>query len=220
MHKASENTKTNAVWFGLVDFLILLIVGGIISSLFLVEKTAGLDRDDPNAEILAFSVEVKSPYDEALFRQEGNGEPITLSLDGAAEPFGKMYLGEDGLFYVECQLSAVRASEDEDGLWYLGKNILMSGTTLSVKSALSDFSVTVVSSPVRVSPGTLGTTVAETDPPKTPQDSPENDSSNGTGNFDGEAELVPDDAEASASDTSDVNAIDPEQDIPENSVAA
>lgn len=170
MYKPSENSKANAVWFGVVDIFIILILAGFICSLFLIDKTGGGHEDDPDEELLVFSVEVQAPYNEALFLQEGDGEPIKLFLHGSDMPIGSLILGDDGYFYVECTLSSVRASEDMKGMWYLGDTILLTGTVLSVQSELADFSVKILSIPETALPGSVGTTDAATEGTEAPEE--------------------------------------------------
>ena len=151
MSKSYESSKSTAVWFGIVDILIILILAGFLCSLFLVDETG--TADDADAEKLSFAVSVQAPYSEALFWQEGRGNPIALRFEETETPFGWLHRGEDGSYYVECALSAVRASEDLKGLWYLEDTVLLTGTTLSVQSELANFSVTILTLPKTVHPG-------------------------------------------------------------------
>lgn len=158
MNKIHENKNGSSLWFVVVDILIILLLAGFIASLFLIEETGGGDDADPEVERLIFAVTVEDIYDESLFLQEGNGNPILLRFNEGDSVFGWLSYGQDGQFYVECARSAVRESQDLDGLWYLGDTMLLNGTVLSVKSALADFSVTIISLPQLALPGTVGTT--------------------------------------------------------------
>ena len=171
MNKSYENKKNSSLWFVVVDILIILLLAGFIASLFLIEKTGGGDDADPDVERLTFAVSVHEPYDEALYLQEGKGNPISLRFYEGEDVFGWLTLGDDGQFYIECARSSVRASEDLDGLWYLGDTMLLNGTVLSIRSALADFSVTVVSLPQLMLPGEVGTT--EERPPEVDDPNPE-----------------------------------------------
>ncbi len=158
MNRSYENRKSSSLWFIMVDILIILLLAGVIASLFLLDKTGGGNDEDLDVERLTFAVTVEDPYDVSLFLQEGKGVPIPLRFSEGENPFGWLSYGQDGQFYIECARSFVRASEDLDGLWYLGETMLLNGTALSVQSALADFSVTVVSLPRLMLPGTAGTT--------------------------------------------------------------
>lgn len=158
MNKIHENKNGSSLWFVVVDILIILLLAGFIASLFLIEKTGGGDDADPEVERLTFAVAVEEIYDESLFLQEGNGAPIPLRFNEGEDVFGWLSYGQDGQFYVECARSAVRESQDLDGLWYLGDTMLLNGTVLSIQSTLADFSVTIISLPQLALPGTVGTT--------------------------------------------------------------
>ena len=178
MSNPAENGKARAVWFGIVDVMILLILAGLICSMFLIDGDTDAGHE-ASGECLVFSVAVQMPYDKALFLQEGNGDAVSLSIRGNEDPFGNLILGDDGVFYVECDLVAVDASQDREGLWMLGDTVLMSGALLQVESELADFTVTVLSVPVRATEGSAGTTevpTETTDGPETETPAPENGS--------------------------------------------
>lgn len=147
MSNPVENEKARAVWFGVVDIMILLILVGFICSMFLMDGRTN-QQNDNSQDCLVFSVSVQSPYHETLFRQEGGGASVSLRVADGTTAFGSLYLAENGIFYVECDLSAVDASEDREGIWMLGDTVLMSGALLNVESELADFSVTILSVPV------------------------------------------------------------------------
>lgn len=157
MARTLERKKARAVWFGIVDVMILLILIAFGASLFLID---GYDDgvDEGSTERLVFAVSVQSPYHKDLFLQEGDGAAVALRARGASENFGVLLLGDNGVFYVECDLSAVDPSEDREGLWVLGETVLMRGALLEVESELADFSLTVLSSPERAQTGSVGTT--------------------------------------------------------------
>ncbi len=157
MAKPIENRKARAVWFGLVDMVIILILAGFIASMFLLDGPEG-NTGEESPEKLIFSVSVQSPYGEELFLQEGRGGAVSIRLSGSTDYFGRIVHGDDGIFYVECELSAVRLSEDREGLWLLGETLLMTGESISVESELADFTITVTSAPVKAITGSVGTT--------------------------------------------------------------
>lgn len=161
MNKTHENKKSSSLLFVVVDILIIFLLAGFIASLFLIKKTGGGDDADPNAVRLVFAVSVQDLYDESLFLQEGEGAPIPLRFNEGEDVFGWLSYGQDGQFYVECARSAVRKSNDLEGLWYLGDTMLLNGTVLSIQTSLADFSVTVISLPQLALPGTVGTTEDE-----------------------------------------------------------
>lgn len=160
MAKQNGPGKARAVWFGVVDVMILLIIAGFICSMFLID---GKHKDEnvTSPEKLIFAVSVQSPYQKELFVQESGGTAVPLTLRDSETVFGNLILGDDGVFYVECELSVVEHSEDREGLWMLGDTVLMSGEVLLVESQLADFSITILSTPVQGISGSAGTT-AET----------------------------------------------------------
>lgn len=155
MAKSVENAKARAVWFGIVDLMIVLLVIGFICSLFLIRgnRTAYGEETD---ERLVFSVTIQQPYTAELFFREGGGAPIPLRNEENGTVFGNLISGEDGVFYVECVLSAVKESEDKSGVWMLGDKVLMNGTSLAVETELAIFSVTLNSVPAKLLKGTAG----------------------------------------------------------------
>ena len=154
MSNQIENGKARAVWFGVVDVMILLILVGFICSMFLLDGTTS-SQDDDSQDRLVFSVSVQAPYNEALFHQEGGDNFVSLRISGSEATFGNLYLAENGMFYLECDLSSVDASEDREGLWMLGDTVLMSGALLKVESELADFAVTVLSVPITAPSGSF-----------------------------------------------------------------
>lgn len=171
MNKSYENGKATFAWFGIVDILIILILAGFIASLFLIDKTGGGDDEKSDDPRLTFAVAVQDPYDVDLFLQEGKGQAIPLRFNENETAFGWLLLGDDGQFYVECAGSMVRASEDLSGLWYLEDTMLLNGTVLSVQSKLADFSVTLLTLPELLPPGSAGTTEPIPEQPDEPLDS-------------------------------------------------
>ena len=149
--------KARAVWFGVVDVLILLILIGFVCSMFLIDGNNQNNGSD-SSECLIFAVSVQAPYEKDLFHQEGGGNAVSLTLQDSEVSFGRLLLGDDGVFYVECEISAVERSEDREGLWMLGDTVLMSGEVLLVESQLADFSVTILSTPIKGVSGSAGTT--------------------------------------------------------------
>ena len=154
MSNPVETGKARAVWFGVVDVMVFLILAGFICSMFLLDGTIKEQNED-SQECLVFSVSVQAPYDDSLFLQEGGGQSVSLRIAGGQTVFGSLHLSENGVFYVECDLFAVDESEDREGLWMLGDTVLMSGALLRVESELADFSFTVLSVPVKAPAGSF-----------------------------------------------------------------
>ena len=157
MAKTVKGGRARAVWFGLVDVVIILIVAGFIASMFLFDSPEG-EREEISPEKLVFAVTVQSPYGEELFLQEERDGMVAIRLSGSESFFGSIFRGDDGMFYVWCELSTVQPSKDREGLWLLGETVLMTGESLRVESELADFTITVHSAPVKVFPGSVGTT--------------------------------------------------------------
>jgi hypothetical protein len=155
MAKSVENAKARAVWFGIVDLMIVLLVIGFVCSLFLIQSNRSAYGEETD-ERLVFSVTIQSPYTTELFFREGGGAPIPLRNEKNGTVFGNLICGEDGIFYVECELSAVKESEDKSGVWMLGDTVLMNGTGLAVETELAIFSVTLSSVPGKMTKGTAG----------------------------------------------------------------
>lgn len=156
MYKSLENGKGRSVWFGFIDILILLLLAAFICSTFFFGDNE--EDTESSAQRLVFSVSLHAPYDTELFLQEGNGNAVPVRLDGKNEVFGVLLLGEDGVFYVECDLNAVEESEDREGLWILGETVLFRGSVLAVQSEIADFSLTILSLPTVAGAGSVGTT--------------------------------------------------------------
>ena len=124
----------------------------------------GGETADPSAETtLNVLVSVDDAYFETLYREEGQGNPVRVRMLDEEDAFGTIEWVVGNTYLLRCDMEYVKESRYYSGVWELNDLRILNGTSLSLHTALADFTATVLSSPSLELPDTDFLFVTETD---------------------------------------------------------